>query len=97
MVTMHNVVMKRIQSVLSFCAMSALFLQMIHDFLEDFAAMLVTLELVEARAGGRQQHRVARRSVRERVLHGSVQRPALDQWCRTRERLADFARRRTNQ
>src|SRR3954470_7643841 len=97
MVTMHSVVMKRIQSVLSFCAMSVLFLQTIHNFLEDFSAMLVTFELVEARARRRQQHRVPRRPVGERVLDRGAEGPALDQRRRTRQCLADLARGGTDQ
>jgi len=57
--TIASTVENRIQSVLSFCAMSLFRLQLVDDFFEDFAAVLVTTKLVEARARRREQDGVA--------------------------------------
>lgn len=53
------VVPKRVQSVLSLCAILVSGFQFLHEALEDLAAMLVALELVKAGAGRRQQDRIA--------------------------------------
>ena len=65
--TMHMTVMKRIQSVLSLCAILIPTLQLIYQLFENLASVLVTSELVETRAGGRQQDGIAGVAVRERV------------------------------
>src|SRR5579883_2616798 len=59
----NRTVANRIQSVFRRCDMLFLGLQAVDDLLENFPAMLVTAELVEARARRREQHRVARRAV----------------------------------
>src|ERR1035437_497941 len=62
--TMVSTVKKRIQSVLSLWAMSIFRLQLVHNLFEELATVFVAPELVEAGAGGRQQHGVAGHGVR---------------------------------
>ena len=52
--TMASTVANRIQSVLSRCDISPLRFELVDDLLENFAALLVVLELIEAGAGWRQ-------------------------------------------
>src|SRR5258707_5493409 len=61
---MASTVKKRIQSVLSLWAISIFRLQLVHNLFEELAAVLVALELVEARAGGGKQHGVAGHGMR---------------------------------
>src|ERR1035441_9112342 len=67
---MASTVKKRIQSVLSLWAMSIFRCQLVHDLFEELATMLVALELVEAGAGGRQQHSVAGHGMRVGISDG---------------------------
>src|SRR5450759_5175557 len=61
---MVNTVKKRIQSVLSLWAISIFRWQLVDNPFKELATVLVALELVEAGAGGRQQHGVAGHGVR---------------------------------
>src|ERR1035441_8524331 len=67
---MASTVKKRIQSVLSLWAMSLFRCQLVHNLFEELATMLVALELVEAGAGGRQQHGVAGHGMRVGISEG---------------------------
>src|SRR5437763_16210400 len=86
-VTMHRTVMKRIQSVLSLCAILVfrrlrsltVAAQLLHYLLKHFASVLIASELIETRAGGRQQDGIARVAVRERVPDRRFQRFGFDQ------------------
>src|SRR5437763_17156376 len=88
-VTMHSVVTKRIQSVLSLWAISGS-LQLIHNLFENFAALLVALELIEAGAGGREQDSVARAAVFECVADGGVKGLGRNQRHRAFQRVRDL-------
>src|ERR1019366_4101331 len=68
--TMASTVKKRIQSVLSLWAMSIFRCQLVHNPFEELATMLVALELVEAGAGGRQQHGIAGHGMRVGISDG---------------------------
>src|ERR1019366_7691458 len=70
--TMASTVKKRIQSVLSLWAMSIFRCQLVHNLFEELATVLVAQELVETRAGGRQQHGVARHGMRVRISEGCI-------------------------
>src|ERR1700691_2450805 len=71
---MPMVVPKRVQSVLSFCAILVCKLQLLDEAFENLAAMLVAGELVEAGAGRGQQHRIAGLRVCISEAHGVLQR-----------------------
>src|ERR1017187_106959 len=71
---MPMVVPKRVQSVLSLCAILVCRLQMLYEAFENLAAVLVAGELVEAGAGRRQQDCIAGLRVRMREAHGVLQR-----------------------
>src|ERR1035438_4052508 len=77
--TMASTVKKRIQSVLSLWAMSIFRCQLVHDLFEELATVLVALELVEAGAGGRQQHGVAGHGVRVGISDGGFDGLGRDQ------------------
>src|ERR1700691_5116146 len=70
---MPMVVPKRVQSVLSFCAMLVFGLQLLYQAFENLAAMRIACELVEAGAGRRQQHRIAGLRLRKREAHRVLQ------------------------
>src|SRR5260370_4791229 len=89
--TMPSTVKKRIQSVLSRCAISIFGLQAVHNLLEDFSAMLVALELIEAGAGRCQQHRVAGRGIREGMPHSGIERLRIDELDGSRDLFGDLA------
>src|ERR1022692_4982010 len=76
---MASTVEKRIQSVLSLWAMSIFRCLVVRDLVEDLATVLVALELVEAGAGGRQQHGVAGHGVRVGISDGGFDGLGRDQ------------------
>src|ERR1700674_5329688 len=86
--TIASTVLKRIQSVLSRCAILFLgwagleahpTLQSIHDLFEHRAAMFEALKLVEAGACGREQNGIAGRCVLVCMGDGRVQRYGIHQ------------------
>src|SRR5664280_402394 len=77
--TIARTVEKRIQSVLSLCAISIFRLQLVDNLFEELATVLVVLELVEAGAGGRQQHGVAGHGMRVGMGEGRFDGPGGDQ------------------
>src|SRR5215510_7742544 len=95
-VTMQRVVTKRIQSVLSFWAMS-LFRQLIDDLFKNLAAMFVATELIETRAGWSQQDRVAGTAMLESVGDRRIQRPDIHQGYGPFQRRFDLAGCRPDQ
>src|SRR6266496_457294 len=89
-VTITRTVMNRVQSVLSCCAILGPLLfdaearrrrasELIYELFECLAAVFEAGELVEARARGGEQHRVAGRCVRIGVGEGGIQRTGFDQ------------------
>src|ERR1035438_4045816 len=90
--TMATTVEKRIQSVLSLCAISIFRLQLVDDLFEEPAAVLVALELVEAGAGGRQQQGVAGHGMRVGMGDGRFDGPGGDQRDRALKLPGDLGR-----
>src|SRR5947209_2275621 len=95
--TITSTVAKRIQSVLSLCAISVLRLQLVDEMLENFASVFVTSELVEAGTRRGQQNRIARTRfgicVRYRLVHCF----GINQRRRSLELFGNFGGRRANQ
>src|SRR6266536_1847836 len=94
---MPSTVKKRIQSVFSLCAISILWLQLVHNLFEELAAVFVALKLVEAGAGGREQDGVAGDSVREGVGDGGIDSVGSDQGGGTLKLAGDLGRGGANQ
>ena len=70
--TIRTTAVKRIQSVLSLCA-----IQLPHQILEDSPAVLITFEL-ETRTSRRQQDRIARLCFGPRGRHSFLERAGTD-------------------
>src|SRR5437870_1673468 len=70
-------------------------LQIPHQLLEEAAAVLIVLKLVEAGARRCQQHHVARQGALTRQAHRPVQRPRATQPPRPPRRFRGYARRAT--
>src|ERR1017187_1667077 len=87
-----STVEKRIQSVLSLCAISIFRLQLVDNLFEELATLLVALELVEAGAGGRQQHRVAGHGMRVGMGDGRFDGPGGNQRDSALKLLGDLRR-----
>src|SRR5579872_565620 len=93
----NSTVPNRIQSVLSLWPISTFLRQCVHQLLENFAAVLVVLELVEAGARRGEQNGIARVAVLEPVCDGRIERLHVHQRRRTLQRAADLARRGADQ
>src|ERR1039457_5359937 len=87
---MPMVVPKRVQSVLSLCAMLVSGLQLSYEAFEYLAAMLVAFELVEAGAGRGQQDCVAGLRVPISEAHGVLQRAGMLQRNRAAQLFANL-------
>ena len=71
--------------------------QFVHQLFESFAAVFKTAELVEARACGRKQNRVARGAMRECMRDGGIQRLSSYERNRAIQLPRDFRCCRSNQ
>src|SRR5215472_14464472 len=80
--TMSTTVVKRIQSVLSFCA---ILLYFVHQIFENSPAVFVALKLIETRARRGQQHRIAGLRGRPSLRYRALQRTRVNQRRRTFE------------
>src|ERR1019366_9800206 len=94
---MPIVVPKRVQSVLSLCAILVCGLQLLYKTFENLAAMLVTCELVEAGAGRRQQDCIAGLRVSISEAHGVLQRAGMLQRDRAAKLFRNLGGGRANQ
>src|SRR5512133_2800805 len=95
--TMPSTVKKRIQSVLSLCAISMLLLQLVHNLFEEPATVFVALKLVETGARGREQNGIAGSGVSESVSDRGFDVAGVYQAKGTLELPCDFGRGGANQ